>query len=452
MHLSQLSISTKITAVITFLIFSMAGIGLVGLLKMRAINADAAAIQRIWLPSVRALGELRSNVIVCRNIIRQHQLSDTVEAKQAAEVLLDAAVKTNDEARISYEALLGSPTERVLYAEWVKTWEAYLQGARQVLTLSRNSGGIASLETRKLNMDTVGPIGDRADEILKKSIDFNNQGADAAGQEAVKSYQSAVVSLATFLTIAVVIGGVAGIYIVRHVGSAIASNVTTMHELAAGHLDVVVPHQGENNEIGTMADALQHFKLALIAKKADDDDAAAELRDRARRLAVLATTDRLTGLYNRLKFDEALVAEIARAERFRMPFSLVIYDVDHFKVVNDAFGHPIGDSVLAGLSDVVSSQLRATDTLARWGGEEFAILVTGSDGCFVAEKLRTAIAGVSFDRVGGVTCSFGVTEYLEGDTPEIMVARADAALYQAKVKGRNRVELYASPESVSSAA
>ncbi|ABD87403.1 diguanylate cyclase [Rhodopseudomonas palustris] len=444
MRLSQLSIRTKITAVIAFLIMAVSGVGLLGVVNMRSINNDAAAIQNGWLPSVRALGELRASVITCRNIIREHLLSDTAQAKQAMEALLEDNVKSNIEIRSSYERLIKSPTERALYAEWVQLWEAYLHGVRQVLALSRDGGDIASLATRELNLDTVNPIGKRADEILKASIALNNQGADAAGREAAETYQSALTSLAAVLSLTVVIGITVGGYFIRHVGSAMASIITPMRELAAGHLGVAVPHQGERNEIGAMADALQFFKQELIAKKADDDAMAAELRDRAKRLAVLATTDRLTGLYNRLKFDETLASEIARAKRYKMPFSLIMFDVDLFKTVNDRYGHPIGDRVLVGLSDLASSHLRETDMLARWGGEEFALLVTGSsrmEAYVVAEKLRTAIAHVAFDQVGRVSCSFGVTEYRDGDIPELMVARADGALYQAKLNGRNRVEL-----------
>ncbi|MBB5046566.1 diguanylate cyclase (GGDEF)-like protein [Rhodopseudomonas rhenobacensis] len=429
---------------IAFLIIAMTGLGVLGVVKMKAINADAAAIQSEWLPSVDALGELRANVIARRTIVRQHLLSDTAEAKQVMEMLLEDNLRSNDEIRRRYEKLVTLPAERALYAEWGQVWEAYLQGVRQVLALSRNSRGIASQEARDLNINTVSPIGTRVDEILKKSIELNNRQGDAAGKEAAETYRSAVRSLAIILGITVLIGTAVGVYIVRDVSRSITSIVTPMRELAAGHLDVVVPHRGENNEIGTMADALQFFKLTLIAKKAVDDDAAAEMRERATRLAVLATTDRLTGLYNRLKFDQALVSEIARAKRYEMPFSLVMYDVDRFKDVNDVHGHPAGDRVLVGLSDAISSHLRETDMLARWGGEEFAILLTGSDchdACVVAEKLRTAVAQIVFDQVGSVTCSFGVTEYRDGDTPEVLVARADAALYQAKLNGRNRVEL-----------
>jgi len=444
MPLSQLSIRSKITAVIGFLIVAITSLGVLGVVKMRAINADAAAIQSEWLPSVDALGELRANLIACRTIIRQHLLSDTVAAKQTMEMMLEDNLKSTEEVRRRYEKLINLPAERALYDEWVRVWEAYIQGIRQVLALSRNGGGIASQQTRDLNINTVSPIGTRADEILKKSIGLNNRQGYAAGEEAAETYRSAVRSLAVILGFTVLIGTALGVYIVRDVSRSITSIVTPMRELAAGHLDVVVPHRGENNEIGTMADALQFFKLTLIAKKAADDDAAAEMRERAMRLAVLATTDRLTGLYNRLKFDQALVGEIARAKRYNAPFSLVMYDVDRFKDVNDLHGHPAGDRVLVGLSDVVSSHLRETDMLARWGGEEFAILVTGSDShdaCMVAEKLRTAVTMTEFEQVGSVTCSFGVTEYHDGDTPEILVARADAALYQAKLNGRNRVEL-----------
>lgn len=169
-----------------------------------------------------------------------------------------------------------------------------------------------------------------------------------------------------------------------------------------------------------------------------------KLQALARDLRFQATTDQLTGLYNRLKFDQALAAEMSRSMRYETSLSLVLYDVDNFKAVNDAHGHQIGDKVLIQLSRFVPSLLRNTDLLARWGGEEFVILIPGSDGekaYQAAEKLRKAIAQVKFDEIGTVTCSFGVAQYVHGEAAETLISRADEALYRAKLNGRNQVEL-----------
>jgi diguanylate cyclase (GGDEF)-like protein len=179
-----------------------------------------------------------------------------------------------------------------------------------------------------------------------------------------------------------------------------------------------------------------------------------KLEDQARDLRVQATRDPLTGLYNRLKFDEALATEIARSTRHKTPFSLVLYDVDHFKAVNDTHGHQIGDRILVEVSRLVSARIRNIDLLARWGGEEFVILLGGCDGQTayqVAEHLRAAIEEGAFGDVGSVSCSFGVAPYADGDDVETILARADAALYRAKINGRNRVELALRPASTRAA-
>jgi diguanylate cyclase (GGDEF)-like protein len=172
------------------------------------------------------------------------------------------------------------------------------------------------------------------------------------------------------------------------------------------------------------------------------------LQELARDLGFQATTDPLTGLHNRLKFDQALADEMVRSDRYKTPLSLVLYDVDNFKRVNDTYGHQIGDKVLVQLSRFVPNLIRSTDLLARWGGEEFAILVPGSDGQMAfqaAKKLRDAIRHVVFDEVGSVTCSFGVTQFAVEDTAAEFISRADNALYRAKINGRNQVELELQP-------
>lgn len=168
-----------------------------------------------------------------------------------------------------------------------------------------------------------------------------------------------------------------------------------------------------------------------------------ELEELARVLDHKATTDPLTGLSNRLKFDEALSAEMLRSQRHHFPLSLIMFDIDHFKRVNDNHGHQAGDHVLIELARRINSRMRATDLLARWGGEEFAILLPHSDiqvAATFAKILKDSITDIAFNDVGGLTCSFGVAE-LGREDAKSFVARADRALYRAKLNGRNRVEL-----------
>lgn len=168
-----------------------------------------------------------------------------------------------------------------------------------------------------------------------------------------------------------------------------------------------------------------------------------DLQTLADSLEVKANTDPLTGLYNRAKFNVALAHELARAQRYGTAFSLIVCDIDRFKEVNDAHGHQAGDLVLVQLSAIFSAGIRQTDLLARWGGEEFVLVLPATDvltAALVAEKLRRAVAQSTFASVGTITCSFGVGEYVAGDSVESLMARTDNALYRAKLNGRNRVE------------
>lgn len=168
-----------------------------------------------------------------------------------------------------------------------------------------------------------------------------------------------------------------------------------------------------------------------------------KLRRLNRELERLSITDRLTGLYNRLKLDAVLAAELQRAGRFGQAFSIVLLDLDHFKAVNDRHGHPVGDQVLLALADLLRHHGRRTDSVGRWGGEEFLIICPHTDAAgalTLGENLRQAMRARDFPVVGRQTASFGVTTYQSGDQEKDLLARADAALYEAKRLGRDRVE------------
>jgi len=168
----------------------------------------------------------------------------------------------------------------------------------------------------------------------------------------------------------------------------------------------------------------------------------AELALKNEELESLSITDRLTGLHNRMKLDDALKNEISRIERYNHTLSIILMDIDHFKMVNDKLGHQAGDDVLKDIASTLRDNVRDVDIVGRWGGEEFLIICpeTNLDGaCTIAEKLRSKMENWDLDRISA-TGSFGVAELISGDKEEDILRRADHALYKAKEKGRNRVE------------
>jgi len=167
------------------------------------------------------------------------------------------------------------------------------------------------------------------------------------------------------------------------------------------------------------------------------------------RVTAMAITDGLTGITNRQELGRLLDKELARAARYASPLSLIMYDLDHFKRINDRFGHNAGDDVLKTLTLRVNQTLRDTDLHGRWGGEEFMVLLpeTGLEAASkVAEKLRRTIADHRFAGIGSVTASFGVAQLAAGEDARSLVQRVDEALYRAKALGRNRVASWIATE------
>lgn len=161
-------------------------------------------------------------------------------------------------------------------------------------------------------------------------------------------------------------------------------------------------------------------------------------------LLAQARTDALTGLPNRLQINEILASELARFRRYSTPFSLALADIDHFKQINDTYGHQEGDLVLQRVAAILRQSVRAVDTVGRWGGEEFLLLLPETElpgAQALADRLRQALAAADFGQVGQVTISMGLTMIKAGDDADALLRRADTALYRAKAAGRNRVEV-----------
>lgn len=167
------------------------------------------------------------------------------------------------------------------------------------------------------------------------------------------------------------------------------------------------------------------------------------LSDREAEIRHLSMTDQLTGLGNRRQLDETLSAEISDANRHGKDLSLVMIDLDHFKLVNDVHGHAVGDSVLQALSRVLLANARESDRVCRFGGEEFTIVMRDTDAATAAattERLRERVAAMQVNPIEQqLTASFGVAQWRFGETPGSLMQRADKLLYRAKEEGRNRV-------------
>lgn len=193
----------------------------------------------------------------------------------------------------------------------------------------------------------------------------------------------------------------------------------------------------------------------------DTNELRSKLEDAKARIETLHTSlseaqemglqDPLTAVGNRRCFDETLEKEIVEAEHTRKPLSLVMCDIDNFKFINDSFGHSVGDEVLKMFASLLADNIRETDTVTRFGGEEFGIILphTAQESAIsLAERMRRQCESKQLvvrnakQTIGKVTASFGVAQHREGEGPEMLVQRADAKLYEAKCAGRNRVAAY----------
>ena len=200
----------------------------------------------------------------------------------------------------------------------------------------------------------------------------------------------------------------------------------------------IVRSYGEN-EMETIRSILKVIMLDIILTLESYHYTKYKLQEELKRLVV---TDDLTGIFNRRKLEEIMQFEMERSSRLKKPLSMLMIDIDHFKKVNDVYGHDVGDEVLASLAKLISKGLRKTDYFFRFGGEEFVIFLPDTSIAVakkIAKRIITEVRNHSFDRAGRITVSIGVAEYKKTDNKDSFLKRADEKLYEAKNAGRNRV-------------
>jgi diguanylate cyclase (GGDEF)-like protein/PAS domain S-box-containing protein len=208
----------------------------------------------------------------------------------------------------------------------------------------------------------------------------------------------------------------------------------------------VVEYIAVRHDITELEETKQQLKNINKAMKNKVD----ELYSMTNTLEEKAYKDNLTGINNRENFETIFSLEIANAKQNNIPLSLIIFDVDHFKLVNDTYGHQAGDILLIDLVKLIADNIKNGDIFARWGGEEFVILTPSTEiigARYLAENLRKLVQSHSFSYVEyQITLSFGIAQLTDEDTKKTLFEKADGALYEAKNNGRNRVEVYKQSE------
>ncbi|MFA6268062.1 MAG: MCP four helix bundle domain-containing protein [Pseudolabrys sp.] len=282
--LSRLSIRTKLIALVSLLLIALTAMGAFAVIEMRAINSAAQVIKTSWLPSIRLVGELRTQSARYRAVLRDYLTEPDEKFMADIQRNLDARAKDYETANKAYESLISSAEEAALYKELSETWKTFREAADEVIAHARKH---ETAQARAVNAQRATIAGRKMDGVLAKIVQINDKGAAASGQHAESSYEMAFRIVAAALVIMVLIGLCAAVLIVRDVAHGIASVLTPMRALATGDLSAEVPHQGESNEVGQIADTVQVFKNAMIAKKSADEAAAAEAGAKMRRAEML---------------------------------------------------------------------------------------------------------------------------------------------------------------------
>ena len=270
--LARFSISTKLFAIVSFLFLVIASIGGFAFFEIRAINAAAQDIQGRWLPSVRWIGEMRTQSARFRAVLRDHLVVNEAERAGVDKNLVARRVDFEKAAK-SYRELVSSPAERELAKQLEKDWQSFLDASAEVRTLAGN-GDLAT--AKRINAEKVVPSGRAMDATLAGLVDFSDKGAETAGEIAEATYLNAIRLMLVILGGGIVLGLGAAIYVTRDIRRGIGSILKPMGQLTEGELSVEIPRQNEATEIGRIAAALRTFKEALLAKRASDEAADAE--------------------------------------------------------------------------------------------------------------------------------------------------------------------------------
>ena len=278
--LASFSIRAKLIGAFSLLVLLTIGVGLAGANGVRAMQGLMVEVQTNWLPSVRWAGALDAAIGDVRGAALRHILAVDDVAMRTIDGQFEAAVQRVEHARKEYEKFIASAEERALYEGFARSWGDFIRETKLVLDLSR------AKQKERARDDYAAkafPLVRTAAEAADKIIELNNRGAEEANKRSEASYATTLMIVFASLGGGVLVGAVLALLIIRGISGGIASVVSPMQALARGELNVQVPHRGEKTELGTIADAVQVFKDALVAKKVADEALAVENEAKMRR-------------------------------------------------------------------------------------------------------------------------------------------------------------------------
>ena len=434
-------------ALCLLLLIGVSGFGIAAILMLERL---AESLDRQWLAGTQTLGEIGDLVSEFR--IDEDRLSDATDPHTASERGATAAKYSAEmrayeisKRRETYLALPQATDDASLLAAFDSNWKAYLKSHREWAALP-TSERRATLGWVSIRLNLHYETTKRAISALIGSNRVRASAALARGEWIVQ-VSAAVLSGAALLA-ALLVGWM--IILVRNNISRPLSGITgAMVQLAAGNREVVVPESSRADEIGDLVKAFDVFRANTFAlEEAHRLAEEAHLREQA-----LARHDPLTGLSNRRVLEEELEKALARAGRLSTSFAVLLVDLDRFKPINDIHGHLAGDQVLVEIANRLKDVVRKNDTLARIGGDEFAIVCDlesssvgdSKDVILFAERVIDAvrapvsISGIEVDLDASIGIALGPTD---GKDPEAILRAADIAMYRAKRAGRGTFRFY----------
>ena len=430
------SIKTRLWLIMCFMALGLlieGGIGLTGIVMSdKALDAaykDSLEPTKIISRIMLLMGDNRAQVMLWL----QHNAgnhSSEIHDDNPLNTHIATIIKNRDEIT----ALVAEYEKRNLTAEEQELADKYAT-ARARYVDEGLMPAVAALQVKdyqkanKILLDKINPYYEAANvhaaTLLQKILDTAKTRYENA-EERYALIRNAVIG-STLLGL--LLGTIAATLLIRSIMWPLNRAVGHFKDIARGNLTESIVVSGKD-EIGHVLNELAAMqeKLKIVIGELDH----------------LASTDKLTGSWNRRRLEETVRNEMDRLKRYDHPLCLMVLDIDFFKKINDCYGHGVGDQVLVELAAQIRSSLRTSDSLTRWGGEEFVVLcpnTTLSTAALLAERLRKKIASMDFPGVGNITVSVGVAECVPGETWEQWFKRADEALYRAKSDGRNWVQI-----------
>jgi diguanylate cyclase (GGDEF)-like protein len=414
------------------------GISLYALFQMVALDRLTESLGGKWLVGTRILGEMADLITEVRLDETRVALADSQVQTKRALASAERHVNAIVEQRAAYAALEKTEKEQGLLRTFDQDWGAWAAEHDAWIALPHDRR-LAASPVFQLRADALYRI---ADDALDALIDVNSAGADEAGIRADSIVHGSSSLFAIIVGLALVLASWVTWVIHTGISRPLASITQALSELAAGNRDVVIPQVNRNDEIGMMAKAFDVFRANAVAL------------EEAQTLAeALARYDTLTGLANRRVLSDELGKSLGRVDRGEALFAVLLIDLDRFKPVNDIHGHSAGDLVLGEITARLKTVVRKQDTLARIGGDEFAVICElDRDGqeltkgpIHLAERIVAAIAAPI--SIGARTVEVGASVGIalcpaDGRDADSLLHAADVAMYRAKQAGRGTFRFY----------